>query len=377
MTYATKRKSGHQYRSKSARPRTGPRAKMASKRKTPPSYAKALPARKRSRPTPRRATPRPSAGASALSKHRVLWDPFKRHRDAKLHDGSTIESHGRQLRSVDTVVNTGGDDIVITLFAGLGANAVSHVIDPNATEKPAQKNFTFGSGEFGGVQFTCPPNSTTTAVQMRNQQKISKWRNLSTAMKVTLLNNEEENDGWFELIRTNRATSIADYDLWPVSNTVMNSGNQIVAVLAPSGGEKLDSVELVNDSSYVAGKLSELKNHTWQLKRTNDTSEFINMEQKYATYAAMERNVNARYLSLEENDSLQPTMHRHLVDPDFDEITLIIHGRTDGKTQALVETCSNFELVYDDASDLAQFMTPNTAMVGVEEAVRASNMATI
>jgi hypothetical protein len=71
-------------------------------------------------------------------------------------------------------------------------------------------------------------------------------------------------------------------------------------------------------------------------------------------------------------------LYNHFIDPTLDMLTVRLHGRVPGatggaKSQVLVETVSNMEVIYDDASELAQFMTHTKKMAHIDAVFNATN----
>lgn len=326
---------------------------------------------------PKKRAPKKSAHATAMNKHKVLWNPFGMHRDAKLHDGACVESHGRQFRSVKPVALTLAPfSYDFHLFAGLGMNATTSLKGDSATDASLTQ-FNYGSKGFGSANLQVIPGAGNTVNRrVTYSGTVSKWRMLSVGMKLSLLNNDDDNEGWFEVIRTNRRVTDDDIQMIDTNDEdiPIGPGSDVYTLLNPD--RMADGIEFANDASYIAGPLKDLKNHQFVLRKTDDEHNFIALQDVYTVNATIDPLGN-RTADINFATALTTEVHRHFIDPSFDQLTVRIHGRNAGgggaSTTVLVETVSNMEIIYDDGTELAQFMTPNNAMQGVETVVRATN----
>lgn len=214
---------------------------------------------------------------------------------------------------------------------------------------------------------------------------VEKWRLVSQAMRLSLINNCEANDGYFEAIRidngwdakngfemggfidaqgitpngalkhaipTQSKDELAATQTAPPMSAIDNTGMQPVKL---PGHDTAQNYLMHN--TYTTGKLKDLHKYVFQLRPTERTHEFTRLTYDIGN-------------SSEE-----------LIDTNFDMIVIKIYGRSyPGNvpvdpvlTKIHAHVVSNQELVFDEASNLARFMT-NTKYVDSEvEAMKRAN----
>ena len=68
--------------------------------------------------------------------------------------------------------------------------------------------------------------------ELRNTNEIAKWRLVSSGLQMKLVNNDETNDGWFEMVRINNAMSTEDYMLQNEGQTAVDGQTEIFSIEA-------------------------------------------------------------------------------------------------------------------------------------------------
>jgi hypothetical protein len=201
-------------------------------------------------------------------------------------------------------------------------------------------------------------------------QQIAKWRMVSQAVKFTLTNNSDENDGWWEAIRFTHSDSDQFYAL---CNDVLSGipfdglsvlGSYVTAVNQKlfASDQNLGAANLVENPSYVTGKLRDIHKYIFQLKAHNTDHPFNCLNKRYP---APNRS-SATADTLAETDILvQNELLRSVIDKSFDVIYLRVHGRGGTTpTRILSHVVANQEVMYEAGSSMARFhsessMIPN------------------
>lgn len=181
---------------------------------------------------------------------------------------------------------------------------------------------------------------TTTEIIQSTSNPASQWRLVSGAAKFTLINNADENDGWFEAIRINpnwNTAAIGGFISPTVSNGTLSGGNAIPpTLLAPA-------IDWAGNPSYVTGRIRDLHNHIFKLNSNSADHDFILLGVGGAATPA-----------------------KDLFDPTYDCIAIRFYGRgtagstTDPPTRLLMEFVSHQEVVYDEGSIMATVATRST-----------------
>lgn len=221
---------------------------------------------------------------------------------------------------------------------------------------------------------------------------VVKWRLVSQALKLSLINNCEANDGWFEAIRVDTP---GDNNYWqytpfedqinsngiftaqgvpkqvfdeystfkgnpptsgnpPVAAPVVNTGTQEIVL---PGADVASIGSFATHPTYVTGKLKDLHKYVFQLRPNTREHEFNTLSKDYLIGA------------------------HDTVDPNWDSIIIKIYGRSYPAntaaqdavlTRVHAHVISNQELVFDESVPLARYMT-NTKYV--EEEMQAAKRA--
>jgi len=234
----------------------------------------------------------------------------------KIPDGKVYASTGIRLQSVGEMVNDTTDNMDILLFPGLSnglltASSLSN--GGNVTAYPYKDH-----GRFDPVGLSM------------SGQAIHKWRVVSQALKITLVNNSDENDGWFECIRVQGASD-SGFDMVPAADDgqliIAGSGIQIPAI---------SSTNMVEHPTYVTGKLRDIHRYLFHLMPQGNDHEFETMLRDYVS-----------------EDQLRPDQ---LDNNGYDMVFIRVHGRTGSSpTRLMLHVVSNQEIVWDESSSNTRF----------------------
>jgi hypothetical protein len=208
--------------------------------------------------------------------------------------------------------------------------------------------------------------------QRTTDSHFERWRPVSTAMHIRCVNNDEENEGWFECIRTNRDVLA---ERWGVIQTRDDDD----AIKIYPAGLTPDKDTLDNwyksqnwslQPTYATGKIRDLGQYIWQLncqKEDNDFQEFKNL------HVAQRARVESNWTTVEGN-AIRTTEPKDSMDgtdiPDGNELEdfrdtiyadqfdiILLRLRGIDSTKILIHTVHNCEYMVSDNTELAQYMS--------------------
>lgn len=262
---------------------------------------------------------------------------------AKIPDGRATLSSGQRFQSADAVQCGTGDNFLLLMPSycqclwyytpGLGGNTTiggSALFSTKQKTEAAEIGLASGGGGTVGGVTVAPTAAANTAtdwkatrfasalsdVEMLNE--VAKWRLVSAGAKITLINNSDSNEGYFEAVRVSFHGVTGLVDPAMVKNTLSH----------------LIDGQLLDQPSYVSGKLRDIHKYAFSLKPDGINHDFE-----------------------------LPTV---TLDGGFDAILIKIVGRAvaagSGGTQVLVHTASNQEVVYTPQSRFVRFQTESQFM---------------
>jgi hypothetical protein len=325
-----------------------------------------------------------SSGTTASNYLRVYQNPFSQATSTpKIPDGSCNQSYGIRLQNIQNVVNADDTDMIIYIFPGLtsgcyiigdtrsdldypgyrvgppfplpaGADDLTEgasydLLNNDAIGPTDRPNVLFQSMRVGRERDSLYSRHIQIPLEWWNQPTekhidatfknplAKKWRIVSQGTRISLTNNYDSNEGWFEAFRTvataddfqtipvrrvnpatvaDRAAAVAvnlNYDNWPY----VNIG------LIPN--RHLSLINLEQHPSYVVGKLTDINKYLFQLKPVNTEHVF------------REFTFGGKML---------------LLDSNFDVIVIKVHGKANNQNTPgsglVVHTICNMELIYDE-----------------------------
>ena len=270
----------------------------------------------------------------------VYFNPFStRTTNPKIPDGKCHLSSGLRLQAVKEFTNDATGTMDFLMIPGLKTG----VLAVNTTDATGNMNYT-NHADMAGA---------TDLVQAGvNESQINKWRVVSQGLKVTLVNNSDENDGWFEAIRvsvTNNSTAFSQD----------GNGNYIPTGGALPGIDETSS-SLPEHPSYTTGKLRDIHRHLFQLKPHTDDHDFVTLP---STIPQAEWEVGAK---------------SPILDDSLDAIYVRIHGRAGAETptRVMLHIVSNQEVVFDEGNAMSRFMS-ETTMGGSNMMKRKTTMSSV
>jgi len=355
-------------------------------------------------------------------------NPFANTGGAKIPDGGSLLSMPLTHRIVQEIatgvtvpsgledapinLNSQDGDIHILMYPGLQSGLIwaENPAGADQNEAPIYYRFTtdsYFSGEFSTANAGDVSTGRSADIcRLKHEGGISKWRNVSQALRLSLLNTDQENDGWWESCRVAYKPSMTDWKIvFPRSSPrswTPNAGDPTKRAIARiSGGSFvaddgiIDSLEFRNmaeQKGYRAGSLKDIHTKQWDLTHQTGEHSFINTEEYYnlqmqdgnanASYfeagkdatcltplkdigAAADGQVNFNWNAVEVDGVNGSTAFKALFEDmtDFnqDMIFIRIHPGSTG-ARILAELACNQEVVYDLDSTLAKHQTPNDSI---------------
>jgi len=282
-----------------------------------------------------------SRGYSATNQMAVYRNAFSTATtNPKIPDGKAYHSSGLRLQAVKEWVNDTTSTIDFLLFPGLNNGLIMANANPaNGRNMPYPSHAVFTTTAGG---FAATPETM-----------IDKWRVVSQALKITLINNSDENDGWWEAARVQLSKNTP---IWLIDGAT----GPIVTTGVPN--DELPSVDverqLVENPTYVTGKLRDIHRHVFQLSPQGSDHDFIELP------------------SVLDGGNTSGNANP-LIDDNFDAIYVRIHGRTgtESPTRIMTHVVSNQEVVYDEAATLCRYHSETNLAPGFDRAKRAVIMA--
>lgn len=296
---------------------------------------------------------------SAAAHCAVIRNPFSTAvANAKIPDGSVALSTSCRYSVSTTVTDTNGS-IDLLLAGGLFCGLTTTTSPSISTEK--QGNFTFGttSRSFTNVK-TGDFNLLTQSAGTPNQYRI-----VSQGLRISLINNSQDNDGWFEAIRCSPSNSYTDWGIVPAVAgppaeplTIAPSMNRYEG--DGSAGSNLFLPAQSNwamNPSYIAGKARDLSKHNFILHR-QENNDFIEIPQvcDLTTTDAPASPLTGVNVFSSLND-----MSPWWVDKQMDSILIRIRSNTSGNNAGSMvlhlHMVQHVEECYDERSDVFRFMS--------------------
>lgn len=256
----------------------------------------------------------------------------------KIPDGKAYHSSGIRLQAVKEWVNDTTNTMDFLLFPGLNNGLIM--------AKANQANGRYLPYPSHGVFTGTPP-----AVNQNPETAIDKWRIVSQAMKVTLINNSDENDGWWEAARVQLSSSSSFAFDSVATGILVGAGSSIGPDVLP--GVDVER-QLVENPSYVTGKLRDIHRHIFQLAPQGADHDFNELRTEYGNEITNANDAN-------------------VIDRNFDAIYLRIHGRTgtESPTRVMTHVVCNQEVVYDEGATLCRYHSEGGVASNFETTKRA------
>lgn len=219
--------------------------------------------------------------------------------------------------------------------------------------------------------------------------KSSGWRIVSQACRLELLNNDHENDGWFEACRFKARISPDHVSInldHGGSGAVISDANTTRRLLPAPDTDfwaGLDNISFNKQKGYISGKLTDIGKHEFTLLRDKGNNSIIpresllraqgqSSEASSATFGNPQTTTGKVRLAGSTHGSV---VLNQLIDRNLDCVLIKVYGRSDvtSPTRLMFDCIQNIEYTVDPSSDVAKYQTANVAHPNVEQVMDVEN----
>jgi hypothetical protein len=305
-----------------------------------------------------RRSVRSSSTAKQLA---VMVNPFSvSTTNPKIPDGLGVTTAGLRLQSAGPLNAANGQTIIhCILHPGLPSGMATCRSTVGSPAAPVA-----GSCQYWPYSNHISLNSIDSydRIGQTSDTQISKWRLVSQGLRLSLINNSDNNEGWWQACRiqidqrdvavrgVGQGTSVnASWAV--VRNPVSLPGTNADAeadppvAAAPATWENsiqnLFGTDLARDmldhSSYQSGKLRDIHKHMFTLNPSNEQHQFVRFP----------REVNQGAIDISPSSPF--------IDPSFDALYIRIYATE--TTKLLAHIVSNQEIIYDENTHLARYQS--------------------
>lgn len=311
---------------------------------------------------------------SAAAHCAVIRNPFSTAvANAKIPDGSVALSTTCKYSVSSTISDTTGS-VNILLAGGLycGLSALVTTSAPGATTRVfRQQNFQYAvPTRLPSLPVASGDGSAATPFVYnvdQNQMVPNQYRIVSQGLRISLINNSQDNDGWFEAIRCSPSNSYTDWGIVPAVTAAAGVEAE-TSTIAPvldryegngDAGSNLFSQGLNNwamNPSYIAGKARDLYKHNFILHR-QENNDFIEIPQDCQLFASTATTTTTSPRPLTGTNSITPWWVDKQMDSILIRIRSNVSGSNAGNMVLHVHMVQHVEECYDERSELHRFMT--------------------
>jgi hypothetical protein len=272
----------------------------------------------------------------------------------KIPDGKCTLSLGRKVQAVKEFTPIGGANgfiLEFLLYPGLRNSVYVRGVDLAARIMP-----------FDVTHASMTRNATV--IEQDTSNAVGQWRTVSCGLKLTLVNNTDQNEGWWEAVRFATTKGEKTFDVRNfTADTVVDTEQAYIVPQEGAGAINYfangiaGSVQMIENPSYMTGKLRDIHKYMFKLRPHNTEHDFnrVRREYEYQTVVG-------------EQDIIQD-----LVDYDFDMCLIRVH--CSDVTKIMAHTVHNIEAMYEPGSILATMHTQNPTKVPDSVIARAGSGA--
>lgn len=268
--------------------------------------------------------------ASDSAQVAILTDPFSLVTQPKLWDGKKQSSSGIRLRATGEITLDQAGPTYLCLVPG-HSTCLAWQTAP-ATD---YYNIPF-RGHMG------------TAVDRSN---VKLARIVSCGLRLTMINNSDQNEGYWEAARISVQPSDFKIDATTGSlrYKLTQPTNPLLVGTGLAGSNPIPNITLSNHATYQSGKLRDLENYQFKLNSVDNEHDFAPI--------------------------FEPPSEEMFLDQQFDMILIKLHGRQQntGPTQLMYDAISNQEVIYLEDTSLARLMTLNQKVKNYDFILENSN----
>lgn len=246
----------------------------------------------------------------------ILTDPFSLVSQPKLWDGKKQSSSGIRLRTTGELTLSQVGPTYLCIVPGFSTN-----LTWETAPSLAHNNIPFRG-------------HLSTAVDRSN---VKLARLVSTGLRLTMINNSDQNEGYWEAARISVQPN--DFDVDTVTGALRYKLTQPTTPASAntglSGANPIPDIILSNHATYQSGKLRNLESMQFKLNSVDNEHDFTPI--------------------------FEPVTSEMFLDQTFDMVLIKLHGRQQntGPTQLMYDAVSNQEVIYLEDTSLARLMTIN------------------
>lgn len=275
-----------------------------------------------------------------MDKDQVLahLDPFSnRFNPPKIHDGKASMSSAIKLRMTGqtTLPTTTGGSVVLCLGPGLSSNFYAYGGLPN-------------------LPFNEPVYRSHIATEAL-RSTIKHLRLVGCAARFSLLNNADQNEGYWEAIRV--PFNWGDITILDEGNplNILTGSLHFQPVVEAAG------TDFSQHSTYQTGKLKDLHKYQFKLNSTTNEHPFTDL----APIGNGVRGTDAEYVE----------KVKAFIDETFDIVLIRVYGRNEAVLPSVLryEIVSNQEVVFKENSQVARLMTRSFAVPDMNNVLAQTN----
>lgn len=357
----------------------------------------------------------PCAEKIAKMNLQVVCNPWMEVDQPKFPDGKAQWSVGRKFRFAEEVKPFNKGEMLIALFAAVNNFAWAVSLRPTVpgavVPSPIQQsmvvlsNHTAEAGIEFQVTYTAPTDGNESVLDIEPAEKsYMAWRPVSVGLRMRSLNTDDEDEGWWEAIRTTRESVIGRWgpvvpnNGQPVTNNDYESKKTHMCNILPlrPGVDFLEqNVDWSSNPTFCTGKLTHLQHYDFQLNFVREDNEFIPLEHRQ-----LRGNLNLRAFKEFPNQDLQSFvrgkyvlnhpiftaddrvamdpmkpetwLRRYLISDAMDVILIRVHSSP--KARLYMESVMNQEVLVPHTGAFSQYMTPTAPKRDtLSEIIRARN----
>ena len=246
----------------------------------------------------------------------ILTDPFSMVSQPKLWDGKKAASSGIRLRTTGEITLDQAGPTYLCLLPG-------HSTCLAWQTAPANDHY--------NVPFKGHLASPT------DRANVKLARIVSAGLRLTMINNSDQNEGYWEAARISVQPS--DFTVDTTTGALRYKATQptdpTLVGTGLAGSNPVPNIVLSNHQTYQSGKLRDLENVQFKLNSIDNEHDFTPI--------------------------FEPITADMFLDQTFDMILIKLHGRQQntGPTQLMYDAVSNQEVIYIEDTSLARLMTSN------------------
>lgn len=253
-----------------------------------------------------RSRARPTASGGELGRQLSVYkNPFSTATtNAKIPDGKSMISSGFRHQESFQINESGTSGLTIYMYPGLGRGIV---VGPGGVDTRPESTRVYENGVIydGGQQ---------------TSDWVTQWRLVSQGLKLSLVNSDDTNDGWWEAVRMHVPASPGEFAI-----------DNVTSIPTPGMDfPYLNTGNLANNPTYVSGSLKDIHKHLFVLAPASREHEFLRLEKVERT-------------SKDPGDSIS-----QVVDDSHDCIIIKIYGNVGTETNSRLHAhhVCNQEYIY-------------------------------